>query len=119
MYDATASQGFRPDEPYPDGIYNCHLDYTFPSGSSRGEFTLQMTRVETSEWYMTFSDVVDDLEALWYSALYFEGRAAGVPEMDFLVYKSERQSSGRVALFLASRGNFAFALTSTTNVSNA
>lgn len=26
IFDATATQGFRPDEPHPDGIYNCRLD---------------------------------------------------------------------------------------------
>lgn len=31
---------------------------------------------------MTFSDLMDDLEALWFAALWFEGRAAGVPEMN-------------------------------------
>ena len=69
---------------------------------------------------MTFSDVVEDLEALWYAALWFETRASGVPEMDFEVFKFTRQSSGeRGTSFLASRGNFAVALSGAANLSEA
>lgn len=111
VFDATANQGFKPYEPYPDGTYNCNLDYIFPSGSS-GIFTLEMTKVEAPNWYMTFSDIVEDLEALWYATLWFEERTAGVPEMDFEVTRIEPQSpGGKGPSFLASRGNFRFALT--------
>lgn len=119
VYDATATQGFRPDEPYPDGVYECQLDYTFPSGSS-AVFALEMTKVEAPDWYMTFSDIVNDLEALWYAALWFEGPAGGFPEIDFEVFKFERQSSGsRGVAFLASRGSFGVALTVPANVTEA
>ena len=117
--DAIATQGFRPDEPHSDGTYNCHLDYVFPSGS-RGDFALEITNIEPPDWYMTFSDIVDDLEALWYAALRFEKRAAGVPEMDFNVYQFDQQSSdARGSSFLASRGNFSFALIGEADVGNA
>ena len=67
---------------------------------------------------MTFADVADDLEALWYAALWFEGRAAGFPEMDFEVYRFEKADrSGKT--FLASRGIFAFPLASAANTSDA
>lgn len=119
VFDATANQGFKPDEPYPDGVYNCELDYIFPSRSS-GIFALEMTRIDAPSWHMTFSDVVEDLEALWYAALWFETRASGVPEMDFEVFKFTRQSSGeRGTSFLASRGNFAVALSGAANLSEA
>lgn len=69
---------------------------------------------------MTFSDIADDLEALWYAALWFEERAAGVPGMDFNVYQFDQKSSGaRGSSFLASRGNFSFALIGEANVGNA
>ena len=119
IFDAVANQGFRPDDPYPDGIYNCHLDYLFPYASS-GVFALEMTKIDAPDWQMTFSDVADDLEAIWYSALHFEQRAAGVPGMNFDVYRFGRQSSvGRGNAFLASRGNLVFALAGTANVSSA
>ena len=118
VFDATAHQGFRPDEPYPDGIYRSQLDYFFPGGSS-GVFTIEMTKVDAPDWYMTFSDVVADLEALWYAALWFQDSPTGVPEVDFDVFKHSQQSSGaRGTSFLASRGTFTFALTSTANVSH-
>ncbi len=119
VFDATAYQGFRADEPYPNGLYDCRLDYTFSSGSS-GIFTLEMIKIEASDWYMTSSDFMDDLEALWYATMWFEETAAGVPEMDVDVYKVDRQSSGgKGASFLASRGSVTFALTGTANMSNA
>lgn len=113
VFDATATQGFRPDQPYPGGFYDCHLKYLFPSGSLSG-FALEMTKVEAPGWSMTFSDVADNLEALWYAALWFEGRSAGFPEMDFEVYKSGQQAAKR---FLACRGNFRFAQVGTANTS--
>ena len=114
VFEATARQGFKPDQPYPDGIYNCHLRYFFPSGSSV-TFVLEMTKVEAPGWSMTFSNIADDLEALWYAALWFEGRAAGFPETEFDVYKSGQLKKS----FLASRGNFKFGFSGTANVTSA
>lgn len=114
VYDATANQGFRPDEPYPNGLYKCELDYTFPSRSS-GIFALEITKLEAPDWYMTFTNIVDDLEALWHAALWFENRAGGVPEMDFEVFRFD----SRGVSFLASRGNFGAALTVPANVTEA
>ena len=114
VFEATARQGFKPDEPYPDGIYNCHLRYFFPFGSSV-TFVLEMTKTEGPGGSMTFSDIADDLEALWYAALYFEGRAAGFPEANFEVYKLGQLSKS----FLASRGNFKFAFADLANASSA
>ena len=64
---------------------------------------------------MTFSDIADDLEALWYAALWFEGRADGFPEADFEVYKSGQQSKS----FLACHGNFKFAFAGTASANSA
>lgn len=79
-----------------------------------------MTKVEAPDWYMTFSDIADDLEALWYATLWFEERPAGVPAMDFEVTKHQKQSPGsKGPSFLASRGNFGFALTGMANFTDA
>lgn len=119
VFDAIASQGFKPDEPYPDGVYNCHLAYSFPSRSCV-DFTLEIEKIEAPDWYMTFSDVPEDLETLWIAALWFEDRIGGFPEMDFDVHRNQRYSSGgRGPLFLASRGNLAYALSVNSNVSDA
>ena len=64
---------------------------------------------------MTFSDVADDLEALWYAALWFEERADGFPETDFEVYKMGHKGK----TFLASRGKFEFSYIRTANMSTA
>ena len=118
VFESTARQGFKPDEPYPDGVFNCHLRYMFPSGSS-SIFVLALRRERAPGWSMTFSDVADDLEALWYAALWFEGRIGGFPESNFEVYRSARDSGGGKKLFLASSGSFEFALHSMANVSDA
>ena len=114
VFEATARQGFKPDQPYPGGIYNCHLRYYFPCGSSV-TFVLEMTKTEAPDWSMTFSNIADDLEALWYAALWFEGRAAGFPEADFEVYRLGQRSNS----FLACRGNFKFAFAGTANANSA
>ena len=114
VYDAIANQGFKPDEPYPDGRYKCQLDYMFPFGSS-GIFALEITKLEAPDWYMTFSNVMDDLEALWYAALWFEDRPGGAPGMDFEVFKFNSKGIS----FLAARGSFGAALTVSANVTEA
>ena len=79
-----------------------------------------MTKIEAPDWHMTFSDVLGDLEALWYAALWFEDRIGGIPEMDFEVRRNQRYSSGgRGPFFLASRGNLAYLLGATFNASDA
>ena len=120
VFDAIASQGFKPDDPYPDGVYHCHLAYSFPSRTfAEGvDFTLEMRKIEAPDWHMTFSDVTEDLEALWFAALRFEDRVGGFPEIDIEVHRNPRSSSGgRGPLFLASRGSLAYALSATTNTS--
>ena len=114
VFEATARQGFKPDAPYPGGMYNCHLRYFFPTGSWV-TFVLEMTKTEGTGWSMTFSDIADDLEALWYAALYFEERAAGFPEVDIEVYRLGQRSKP----FLACRGNFKFAFAGTASLNSA
>ena len=69
---------------------------------------------------MTFSDIVDDLEALWVAALWFENRAAGFPESVFDVYRFKKQdrAGGDGGAFLASHGIFSFTLDNTLNVTS-
>lgn len=84
------------------------------------DFTLEMTKIEVPDWYMTFSDVAEDLEALCFAALWFEDRVGGFPAVDFEVRRFQRYSSGgRGPLFLASRGNLAYALGVSSNASDA
>ena len=114
VYEATARQGFKPNQPYPGGMYSCHLRYLFPCGSL-ATFDLEMKKIEVPASSMTFSDIADDLEALWYAALWFEERAAGFPEADFEVYKLGQQSNA----FMARGGNFKFAFAGTADTSKA
>ena len=107
IVEYITKQGFKPDSPYPDGVYTCALDYSFPSKSAV-RFGLRLERVAAPGWQMTFVDVSDDLEALYYAALWFEEGSGKVPEMDLEIYRYKSGSSG--ATFFASRGRVAFAL---------
>lgn len=51
-------------------------------------------------WSMTFSDVAEDLEALYYAALWFEDKPGVMPGMDFETHRYR----GLKPKFLASRG---------------
>lgn len=84
------------------------LDYTFPIGST-ARFGLELERVAAPGWYMTFADIVDDLEAIYYAALWFEDQPASLPEMkvDIYRYKNGGTKPGG-ATFLASRGSLSF-----------
>ena len=42
------------------------LTYWFPTGAT-SRFTLQLAKVVESGWAMTFADIADDLEALYYA----------------------------------------------------
>lgn len=65
---------------------------------------------------MTFSDLSDDLEALWYAALWFEDRPGKVPAMNVEILRPKPGSPGP-AIF-ASKGTLAFELASTSNISS-
>ena len=116
--DATAKQGFSPHQPYPGGIFKCHLRYLFPYDPSI-TLALELKKVDAPNWFMTFSDLAEDLEALWLAALWFENRPAGFPELDFDVYRFQpKETTGnRGAAFLASHGIFQFSLSDALNVS--
>lgn len=45
-----------------------------------------MERVTAPDWYITSSDIANDLEALHYAALWFEDKPGKVPEMDVQIY---------------------------------
>lgn len=75
------------------------MDYPFPAGPI-GRFGLKLERVAAPEWNMTFSDVAEDLEALYYAALWFEDKPGMMPGMDV---ETHRYRDTRPK-FLASRG---------------
>lgn len=103
--DAISHHGFSPSDPYPQGLYNCQLDYYFPS-SEKGSFSLELTKMEAQSWYMTLSDIQDDLEALWYAIMWFDEIPGTVPSMDISIRRFRLGSSGPT--FLASQGHIAF-----------
>ena len=62
-----------------------------------GTFALIMTKVEAPDWHVIFSNVADDLEALWYAALWFEERPSGFPTMDFEVKRRSSEDRGPIS----------------------
>ena len=107
IVDFIATQGFKPDTPYPDGLYTCDLRYLFPSGAW-ANFHLSLKKVDAAlpGWAMTFADIADDLEALCYAALWFEGRPGGVPHFDVDVLRFKNGLTGPTVVI--SKGSFAF-----------
>ncbi|KAL6717295.1 hypothetical protein ACLMJK_005210 [Lecanora helva] len=105
--ESVARQGFKPNDPYPGGNYACDLDYLFPSKSVI-RFGLRLSKVTAPNWDMTFADLSDDLEALYYASLWFEGEPLGVPEMTLEISRYKGGKTGS-STFLASKGNFFFA----------
>ena len=55
---------------------------------------------------MSFSDVADDLEALYYASLWFEDRAGGMPAVDVEVSRYKMGSMGPT--FKAEKGTMEF-----------
>ncbi len=65
---------------------------------------------------MTFVDVADELEALWYAFMWLDKEPGMVPGMDVEIRRSRRGSPGRT--FLGSKGNMAFSqIRGTSNIS--
>lgn len=52
---------------------------------------------------MTFADVADELEALWYAFMWFDEEPGMVPGMDVEIRRS-RRGSPQGGLFLGRRG---------------
>lgn len=102
IVDSISNQGFQGNQPYPGGSYTCELEYPFPSGPT-GRFGLQLESVAAPGWHMTFSDIADDLEALYYAGLWFDDKPGKVPEMNLEIYRFRTGRTGPT--FLASRGN--------------
>ena len=64
---------------------------------------------------MSYKDVADDLEALWFAALWFQDPIASLPMMDIMV---ERFMSGpSQPLFYAAHGNLYWSIASYANAS--
>lgn len=110
LFDAITNQNFQPHQAYPDRRYQCRHEYNFPHGLTI--FALTLVKVDAPNWDFTFSDIGEDLEAIFSAAQYFESPVYGVPQMNIQVY---RYKSG--GTFLASRGGLAFQFPSTANVS--
>jgi hypothetical protein len=62
-------------------------------------FSLKMERIDAPGWAMTFADIADDLEALYYAALFFDNEPGVMPGMDVTIhrYRTDRPK------FLAAR----------------
>ncbi len=115
LSDAIAHQLFHSSDPYPDGVYTCDLDYTFPS-LAVAKFAIRLTRVEALDWVMKFADVADGLEALWFAFVWFDEEPEMVPNMDVEIRRSRRGSPGPT--FLGSKGSMAFSqIRGTSNIS--
>ena len=113
LFDAIANQNFWAHQAYPHGQYKCQHGYALPFGP--GIFTLDLVKVDAPNWDFTFSDIADDLKAIFHAAQHFDSPTVGLPEMDIEVYRY-RNGYGDPT-FLASKGGFTFEFPHTANVS--
>ena len=113
LFDAIANQNFWAHQAYPDGRYECRKTYPFLHGPVT--FALKLVRVDAPNWDFTFSDIADDLWAIFNAVQYFDDSTYGIPQMIIEVFRYRNGKGG--STFLASQGGFAFASASTANVS--
>lgn len=113
LFDAIANQNWWAHQAYPGGRYQCRYTYPFPHGHTT--FTLVMVKVDAPNWDFTFSDIADDLSAIFNAAQFFESPRYGLPQMNIEVFRYRNGEAGPT--FLASEGAFAFELSPTANLS--
>lgn len=82
----------------------------------RGIFALGLSKINAPNWEFTFSDIRDDLSAIFDATQYFESPVYGVPQMNIEVYRY-KNGRGYGETFLASQGGFSFGVLSSANVS--
>lgn len=106
IFNAVATQNHQPFDPYPDGAYKCQK--TIPTFHDRETVfcRLVLHKVDAPNWNMTFYDIVQDLQAIWSSALYFQGAMFGLPSMNVEVHRY--LGEGLRATFLAETGAMLF-----------
>ena len=114
LFDAIANRDFWPHEPYPAGRYECQYTYSFPLGP-RIDFALALTKIDAPNWDFTFSDIADDLVAIFDAAQYFASPVYGFPQMNIDVFRYRNGVAGPT--FLASSGRIWFRDASTANMS--
>ena len=97
LFDAITHQNFRPHQAYPNGRYECQYTYSSPQGPIA--FRLELIKVDAPQWVFSFSDLGDDLSALFIALQYF---TYGIPQMNIATYRYINGQGG--ATFLASHG---------------
>ena len=101
LFDAITHQNFRAHQAYPNGLYECQYTYAFPQGPI--SFRLELIKVDAPQWVFSFSDLGDDLSALFIALGHF---TYGIPQMNIAVYRYKNGYGG--ATFLASHGILEF-----------
>ena len=97
LFNAITHQNFRAHQAYPDGRYECKYTYAFPQGLV--VFRLELIKVDAPQWVFSFSDVGDDLTAIFAAIQHF---TYSIPQMNIAVYRYKNGYGG--ATFLASHG---------------
>ena len=109
------SMGYvHPNDPYPNGEFICV--HQFPASlHSPFQATLKLNKLPARGWRMTYRDLADDVEALWYATLWFQDPNHGLPQMDIVVQRFVSTASTQV--FDAEIGRLSWDLYVPTNVS--
>ena len=98
----------------PGGRYECRHTKNIPHGHAL--FALGLSKINAPNWDFTFSDIEDDLSAIFDAIQYFNSPVYGVPQMTIEVYRY-KNGHGYGETFLASQGGFSFGFLPAANVS--
>ncbi len=111
LFDDIANQNYWAHQAYPDGHYQCKYALYVPSIV----FAMELFKVDAPNWDFTFSDIADDLRALFGAFQQFSSPTSGVPQLhiDVLRYRNGRGGP----TFLASRGSLWTEIPVATNAS--
>ena len=105
LFNDLSTQNHNAFDPYPDGSYKCKRYFTIPSAGERVACELNLNKVDAPGWSMTFYDIVQELQAIWFAALWFQNAMLGLPTMNLDVH---RYVGGTGATFFAETGSIMF-----------
>ena len=105
LFDAIAGPNYKASDPYPDGIYTCKKKFNLSSLGDSVVCQLDFRKVAYPGWNMTFFDLAQELQAIWFAALWFQNPLFALPSMRLDIHRYVGTSR---ATFLAEIGSIMF-----------
>lgn len=87
LFDTLSIHNHNAFDPYPNGSYKCKRYFTTSTAGERIACELNLNKVDAPGWRMTFYDIVQELQAIWFAALWFHSTMLGLPTMNLEVHR--------------------------------